>query len=227
MPKKEVSKVEPGNRKKKETIIVCSAHSDDFVIGAGGTINEYRKQGKRVIAIVFSYGEMSLPWLKEKIAQRIRTKEAFKAGRFLRCRIIFYNLREGHFKEDYKKNALEKKLLTLLNRENPTKLFTHSSEDPHPDHRAVHKITLQLYEKLEEKPEVYTYSVWNPVSFKTSYPSLYVDVSKSFMTKLRTLKKFRSQKIHVAYPFFLLMYRAFTEGFKIRKRFAEKFFRIR
>ena len=37
---------------KKETIIVFSAHSDDFVIGAGGTIAKYTQEGKKVIAIV-------------------------------------------------------------------------------------------------------------------------------------------------------------------------------
>ena len=61
--------------KKKETIIVMSAHSDDFVIGAGGTIAEYIKQGKKVISIVFSYGEKSHPWLKEKVVQKFRIQE--------------------------------------------------------------------------------------------------------------------------------------------------------
>jgi len=80
---------------------------------------------------------------------------------------------------------------------------------------------------MDYKPELYVYSVWNPVSFKTQFPSLYVDVTKTFFTKLKALKTFKSQKIHVAYPFFLLMYRAFKDGIKIRKRFGEHFFRIK
>jgi len=47
---------------KNETILVFSAHSDDFVIGAGGTIAKYTEEGKKVIAVVFSYGERSHPW---------------------------------------------------------------------------------------------------------------------------------------------------------------------
>ena len=32
---------------KEETIVVFSAHSDDFVIGAGGTIAKYTKEKKK------------------------------------------------------------------------------------------------------------------------------------------------------------------------------------
>ena len=123
--------------------------------------------------------------------------------------------------------GLEKELLKKINKEKPTKIFTHSIEDPHPDHKAVYQITLDLYEKLDFKPELYVYSVWNPVSFKTNWPSLYVNITKTFSLKLKALKSFRSQKVHVAYPFLLLLFRAIKNGFKIRTLFAEKFFRIK
>ncbi len=212
---------------KKENIIIFSAHSDDFVLGAGGTIAKYRQEGKRVLVAVFSYGEMSHPWLKKSVVKTIRAKEAQEASNLLKCRLTFFNLREGRFLEDYP--AQEKHFLRLLQRYRPAKIFTHSSEDPHPDHRAVHKITLGLYDKAAFLPklEVYTYSVWNPVSFRTEYPALYIDVSRTFSLKLKALKQYQSQKVHIAYPFLLLLYRAVKDGFKIRKRFGEHFFRVR
>ena len=212
---------------KKETIIVFSAHSDDFVIGAGGTIAEYTKKGKKVIAIVFSYGEKSHPWLKEKVVQKMRAKEASEASDLLKCGVDFFDMREGKFLDDYKKKNIEKQILKILRKEKPTKIFTHSNEDPHPDHKASHKITMELYEKLEKKPEIYIYSVWNPVSFKTQFPSLCIDITKTMKTKLKALKTFKSQTVHVAYPTFILLYRNIKDGIKIRKKFAEKFFRIK
>jgi LmbE family N-acetylglucosaminyl deacetylase len=209
----------------KDTIVVFSAHSDDFVIGAGGTIAKYTEEGKKVTAIIFTYGEKSHAWLKEKIVQKMRIEETFEAGKVINCKAHFFNLKEGKFMEGYKK--IESKLLTLIEKEKPSKLFTHSGEDPHPDHKSVHKITLDIYDKLKKKPEVYTYSVWNPVSFKTEYPSMYIDISKTFSKKLEALKTFKSQKIHVAYPFVLLVYRAIKSGIKIRKRWGEHFFRIK
>ena len=212
----------------KETIIVFSSHSDDFVIGAGGTIKKYTDEGKNIIAIVFSYGENSHPWLKEKIVQKMREDETFEACKILNCQTIFFDLKEMNFKKDYEKKGYQKDLLKILNNEKPTKIFTHSLDDPHPDHKAVHNITKQIYEKLKIKPELYVYSVWNPVSFKTRHPSLYINITKTFKDKLKALKTFKSQKIHVAYPLFLLLFRAIKEGMKLKgARFAEMFYRIK
>lgn len=215
-------------KKNKETIIVLSAHSDDFVIGAGGTIANYSLEGKKIIAIIFSYGESSHPWLKQSEVQKMRSKETLEAGKLLNCKTIFFDLREFKFKEDFQEKDLEKKFLSLLEQNKPSKIFTHSNEDPHPDHRSVHKITMDLYEKLTFKPEIYIYSVWNPVSFKTSYPVLYVNITKNFKVKLAALKSFRSQRIHVAYPFFLLIFRSIRDAFKVKgAKFTEKFYRIK
>jgi|SRR3989344_2572731 len=212
---------------RKEKIIVFSAHSDDFVIGAGGTIAKYTLQKDKVLAVIFSYGELSHPWLKQKVVQKMRYKETTDASKALKCKTIFYDLREGKFMDDYKAKNLKENLIRLLEKEKPTKIFTHSHEDPHPDHRAVHEMTLEICNQLQEKPEVYMYSIWNPVSFKTQYPSLYVDVSKTFSLKLKALWKFKSQKVHVSYPFILLMYKAIKDGIKMRRRFGEHFFRIK
>jgi len=213
------------NSKDKETIIVFSAHSDDFVIGAGGTIAEYTKEGRKVICLVMSYGEKGLPWLKERIARKMRSEETLEASKILKCRSTFFNLIEGKFLQNCE--GVKDKIEKIILKENPSKIFTHSQEDPHPDHKAAHKITLEIYERLQKKPEIYVYSVWNPVSFNTQYPSLYVDISKTFFTKLKALRKFKSQKIHVAYPFFLLLYKSIKDGIKMRKRFGEHFFRIK
>ena len=230
MPIKNHSKnPKPQNKtNSKETILVCSAHSDDFVIGAGGTIANYTKDGKSVIAVIFSYGENSHPWLKEEVVQKMRSKETLEASKLLNCQTIFYDLKELNFLEDAKTKKVNEKFLQLIKTKKPTKIFTHSNEDPHPDHRAVHQITLNAINSLHSNhPEIYIYSVWNPVSFKTLYPALFIDITNTFKLKLQSLKTFRSQKVHVAYPFILLLFRAVYEGFKIRKRFGEKFFRIK
>jgi LmbE family N-acetylglucosaminyl deacetylase len=215
-------------KKKKETIFIFGAHPDDFVIGAGGTIAEYTKEKKKVISIIFSYGEKTHPWLKTKVAKKMRSQEARKASKILGCKTIFFDLREMKFIKDYREKKLEAKLLDLIKEYKPSKIFTHSSEDPHPDHRVVYKITLEIWEKLPKpKPEVYVYSIWNPISLRTCYPILYEDITKTFSFKIRALKTFKSQKLPAFYPSLLMFYRAIKDGFKIKKRFAEKFYRIK
>lgn len=216
-------------KKNEESVVVFSAHSDDFVLGAGGTIAKYVQEGKKVTAVVFSYGEKSHPWLKKRVVQDMRLQEAQEASKLLGCRVLFFDLTEFNFLESYRKKKKEKVILRLLSQVKPEKIFTHSPEDPHPDHRAVQGITFTLlkrYEKQEKKPEVYVYSIWNPVSFQTGYPALYVDVSPFFSQKLRALRSFRSQQLHIIYPLLVLLFHAVKDGLKIKKKFAEKFLRI-
>ena len=212
---------------KKEHIVIFGAHSDDFVIGAGGTLAKY-SQTKKITSVVFSYGEKSHPWLKDKVVQEMRAEEAYRASKLLGCKTIFFDLREGNFTEEYIEKNIEKKLFTLLKKNPPVKLFTHSSSDPHPDHQAVYKITLEIWEKLPSpKPEVYIYSIWNPISIKTQFPVLYEDITPTFSRKIQALKKFRSQKVAAFYPSLLMFLRDFKNGLKIKKRFAERFYRIK
>ena len=216
--------------KRKEAILIFSAHSDDFVLGAGGTIANYAKEGKRVMAIIFPRGEMSHPWLNEKFIFKVRSKETIEACKVLGCETSQVDLKEANFAEDYHKNPqVEKELLELIEKMRPSKIFTHSLEDPHPLHKEVHKITLELYEKLKlnPKPEVYTYSIWNLLSFKTDYPQLYVNITKNFGLKLKALNTFHSQKVHIAYPAINLFLHSLKYGFKIRTWFGERFFRIK
>src|SRR3989338_10094397 len=212
-------------KKTSDTVFIFSAHSDDFVLGAGGTVAKYVQEGKKVFVVVFSYGEKSHPWLKHKIVQTMRFQETLEASKILQCKVVFFDIKEFNFYEDAKRKNLQKKLLQFIQRQKPSKIFNHSSEDPHPDHRAVNKITLEVYEGSSLKPEILVYSIWNPVSFRTAYPALYVDCSKTFTTKLQALRTFRSQRFQAIYPLFLLvLFRALKEGWHMRKRFAEKFF---
>ena len=213
--------------KKRKTIVILSAHSDDFVLGAGGTIAHYAAVGMKVKAIVFSYGEKSHPWLKPAVVQKFRSQEAFRAGKLLGCTVKFLQCHDQRIKEEFTVESKEK-LLEELSQLRPEKIFTHSSEDPHPDHRAVYQITLEIYAQLPVKPELYIYSIWNPVSFRRRFPTLYVDISSTFSKKLEALRAFPSQRFNAIYPLMILVFkRAFFGGLKIRKKFAESFYRIR
>ena len=183
---------------------------------------------KRVIAIVFSNGEKSHPWLRKAVVKKFREKETHQAAKVLGCRVLFLNMGDQQIYEDYKEKNLEPELLKILNRIKPAKIFTHSNEDHHSDHRAVYAITSELCDKIEFKPEVYIFPIWNPVSFKSHYPSFYVDISKTFYRKLKAVHLFRSQRFNAIYPLMTLIFqRAILSGFKIKKKFGESFYRIR
>ncbi len=148
----------------KQTIMVFCAHPDDEVLGVGGTIASYAKQGKNVIVVIFSYGEGSHPWLKKRVTVEMRVNEGKKAGKILGCKeTIFLGLKDTGVKKHGEKLKVEKKIKNLIEKYQPAKVFIHSKDDPWPDHQAVHKIMIKVIEKIKFDGDVYSFDIWNPI----------------------------------------------------------------
>ncbi len=201
--------------------IIFSAHSDDFVIGAGGYMALHPKQTH---CVVFSLGEMSHPWLKPEEIKKIRRNEMFQAAKILRSTVTPYDLNESNFLNE--NESLVQESIEWIEKHKPTRVFTHSSEDPHPDHRAVHETTMEIVSKLSYQIEVYTYSIWNPTEFNQQYPALYIDIKQTYQRKVKSMKAFPSQKVAIYTLAILIMYRALSAGLRSRYWLAEKFYRI-
>ncbi|MAG60160.1 hypothetical protein CL619_00080 [archaeon] len=213
----------------KDTVFIFSAHSDDFVIGCGGTIAKYAKEGIDVRCYVFSYGEKSHPWKEARDVKKMRAEECYEASKILGCKTKIFDLRELNLREDAKSKGTVKTLEKQVAKYKPSRIFLHSKEDPHPDHKAVHALGMQLINRLDKSliPEVYVYSVWNPFEFKTEYPAMFVPVKESFEKKLEAMRAFPSQRVHVAFPVFMLLFRGFRDGLYSGHRLAEKFFLVK
>ncbi len=210
---------------RKPKIWVFCAHSDDQILGPGGALAKYAKEGKKIYTIILSYGEASLAWLKPEIAVQTRVKEAKNSDKIIGGKgITFLGLKEGKFIEDLN----EKKIIKIIRKRKPIKIFTHSSDDPHPDHRAAHKILINILEKMNYKCDVFSFDVWNPLTArKKNLPRLYVDITDTFSIKTKALKAFQSQKIAIFTLLWSVYFRAVVHGLHINKRFAERFFKIR
>ncbi len=216
-------------KKKKQTVIVFCAHSDDQILGPGATLAKYSEEGKSIYTVIFSYGESSLPWLKPKVAIKTRVEEAQKADKVIGGKgIVFFGLKEGKFAEEVKKKNIKKKIQQMIIRKKPIKIFTHSIEDPHPDHRAVYHIVLEALDEIRYKCDIYSFDIWNPFNFrKTDLPKLYEDASKTFGKKTEAMKVFQSQKASLFALVWNVYVRAIAHGFHIHKLFAERFFKVR
>ena len=201
--------------------IIFSAHSDDFVIGAGGYMALHPKQTH---CVVFSMGEMSHPWLKPEEIKKVRRNEMFQAAKILHSTVTPYDLNESNFLNE--NDSLVQESIEWIEKHKPKRVFTHSSEDPHPDHRAVHETTMEIVSKLSYQIEVYTYSIWNPTEFNQQYPALYIDIKQTYQRKVKSMKAFPSQKVAIYTLAILIMYRAVSAGLRSRYWLAEKFYRI-
>lgn len=213
----------------KETVIFFAAHNDDHVIGGGGTIAKYAKEGKRVIAVIFAYGEKTHPWLKEKVVIKMRVSESQKADKILGSAKNFYlGLKEGMFSEEIKKKKVEKKIMRIIRIMKPEKIFTHSPDDPHPDHRAVYSAIDSIIKKTNLKCDMYAFDIWNPLNIrKRNSPKLVVDVTKTFQLKIKAFKLHESQWLTMITMIPAIYIRAILNGLDKGVRYAEVFTKLR
>lgn len=218
-------------RKKQsdESILVICAHSDDQIFGPGGTVAKYAKEGKKVYSIIFSYGEMSHPFHLKQHTATARVKEAQDVDKYIGgSGVIFLGLNETRFLDEFKAKKMYSKLKKLIIKYNPTRVFTHSIDDPVSDHRAVNKLVVDTLDRMKFKCDVYMFDVWNLFNFKkTDYVRIIVDVSGTFKNKIKALRMFKSQGVARFSLMWSVYFRAWILARKINVRYAEVFYKIR
>ncbi len=214
-------------QKTKKSILVICAHSDDQILGPGGTIAKYAEESKEIYTIILSYGESSHLWYKKKNAAKIRVKEAQKADKVIGGKgVIFLGVPETKFLQN--KDKIINQLKKIIKEKKPIKIFTHSINDPLKDHRDIYNIVKETYDKINYKCDIYTFDVWNPVRLvKRNQPTMYVDITKTFKKKIQALKCFSSQKISMMTLLWSVYSRAFLNGLNAKCRFAERFDKIK
>jgi LmbE family N-acetylglucosaminyl deacetylase len=211
------------------SVLIICAHSDDQIFGPGGTVAKYAKEGKKVHTVIFSYGEMSMPMHQREYAVKKRVKESLDVDKFLGGHgVTFIGLDEGKFAEQFKKKNLYPRLKRLILQYNPSMIFTHSIDDPLPDHRALNKLVLETVDKMRYKCDIYMFDVWNIFNFKKRhYVRILVDISETFDMKIKALKMFESQKLSLLSLMWSVYARAWINGRSIGVRRAEIFYKIR
>lgn len=217
------------SKEKNETILVFCAHNDDGVIGAGGTLTKYAQEGKTIKTVVFSFGEQSHPHIKPHIIKLKRYEEALKADKIMGGGgIAFLDLREMRLRADAQQKGTDELIKEIILNEKPRKIFTHSINDPMPDHRAVHKLILDVVRTIDLPLEVYEFDVWNILNiFHRDFPKLVVDVSDTFATKIKAFKAHSSQKGALVALTWKLYIQAIAHGLTFGYTYAEVFSRVR
>jgi len=212
----------------QKTILALVAHNDDQVIGAGGTLAKYARMGKRVRTIIFSFGEGSHPHLKREVIIKTRVQESLKADKIMGGKGIAYlGLKEGCFQDEFRKKNIYKKIFDIIKFENPELIFTHSLDDPHPDHRAVYSLVYGLWKQKKIPCEVFSFEIWNPLRLrKRNVPKLIVDISDTFETKIRAVMAHKSQKMAIGMLFWNIWLKAKWYGLKTGYKYAEIFHRV-
>jgi len=210
-----------------KNIIFFCAHDDDLSISSLGTVLKYIAEDKSVIDVIFSPGEKSHPHFKEEVIVGIRKKEMEKIAKKIGIqKLIHFDLKDLQLEKEVRKHNIRKNIKELIEKYKPEKIFTLSSTETHPDHRAVHKTILSVVDSLNEKYPIYTFNIWTTPKL-TQRPLFYVDISKYFWKKIEILKQHKSQWFSIYLQLLPIIFRARYYGIKNNCKYAEKFEKVR
>lgn len=209
-----------------ENILIFCAHSDDEAVGMGGTIQKLKEEKKRIIKVVFSFGEQSHPHFKENVVIKKRVEETKKASDFLGIdETIFIGLPDTKIGENIKTKDVQNKITKILNIYKPIRIYIPSKIDPHPDHRAVNENILKNVDKQKKKIKVFEFEVWNII--KENKPIIFEDITRFYKKKIKYMKMFKSQWQYMYILWLPVYFRSRAYGRKNNCKFAEKFYKVR
>ncbi len=161
-------------------ILAIGAHPDDLEIACGGTLAKLTDAGHIIHAIVMCDGQVGGN-------AAIRPNEARNGARFMGISKI-----DVHKFTDTELAKHEVELVqTIENKINefqPDVIFTHSKNDQHQDHQAVHYATLRA---ARRHPSVLCYE--SPSSTREFDPSFFVDLSEYVNVKVHAVEQHKDQ----------------------------------
>ena len=170
----------------KVDILAIGAHPDDVELGCGGTLAKLISEGKTVVVIDLTQGELGT-----RGTNLTRAKEAAEA-----TRIMGYVGRENlKMKDGFLLNNEEHQLqiVKMIRKYQPDIVFANAIDDRHPDHAKASKLVsdacfLSGLVKIETTLDNESQKAWRPkqifhyIQWKHITPAFVIDIS-GFMDK--------------------------------------------
>lgn len=200
-------------------VLVIAPHSDDEVIGCGGAIQKFLKQGSRVEIVIATQGEKGG---SDGIVET-RKQEARAAADILGVtQLTQLGFHDGNLNSATAlKNALQEKIETFR----PDAIFAPNIFDNHPDHIIVGRHLVALAEDSRVDFQCYFFEVWTPLT-----ANVIIDITEEIETKTRAMRAHQSQQAHTEFIDLILginRYRAIAAlSGNPAMKYAEAFFRL-
>jgi LmbE family N-acetylglucosaminyl deacetylase/tetratricopeptide (TPR) repeat protein len=164
-----------------ENVLFIGAHPDDIELGCGGTVARMREEGKGIFVLVLSTGE------KGGAGAEQRKKEAEAAAYYLHVNGIrvcdFPDTQFGlHL------NAMVAEIEAIVKKEKIRTIFTHTANDIHQDHRAVHEAS-----RIAARGNISLFCYEDVSTDQQFVPNFFVDIGEFMEIKLAAVRFHKSQ----------------------------------
>ncbi|WP_346316654.1 PIG-L family deacetylase [Chitinophaga sp. YIM B06452] len=212
-------------------IIVVSAHPDDEVIGAGGTLLKHAQKGDKIYWLIITGLFEEYGFSKERIASR--NEEIEKVAKMLNV--------EKTFRFDYPTMQLHSatvidmvpKISAVFKEVDPEYIYTMNRSDAHSDHRIVFDAVAACTKSFRYPgiKRVLMYECISETEFapalpeKMFLPNYFVDITRFIENKLEIMKVYASEIDEHPFPRSIENIKALAHfrGASVGVKYAEAF----
>jgi LmbE family N-acetylglucosaminyl deacetylase len=159
------------------TVLAIGAHPDDVVLGVGGFLAALAGEGRRVVTLSLTSGELGGDPEQREHEDRLAAMRLGAAPAFAR-------LPDGGVSRQAAFRAIESALAGLR----PATVFVHDPRDSHPDHAQAGRAAIAAARAV---PNVFFYEGPSSLAFA---PQAAVDVHATWSCKLDALRIYDSQR---------------------------------
>ena len=202
-------------------VAILAPHMDDEIIGCGGMMQRYVRQGTRAIIIYLTDGAYGLSGEEWKRHNRRRIQESEQSTDLLGIHERFYLQQpDGALTAD---SSVRFQLTSIFHRERPEIVYLPYPCDPHSDHRQTFLIMKEIIRQGRLDAASFFYQIRVPIPVRLI--STILDISSSAALKKQALGCFVSQD---RLDFKLLLHLQRCQGYLLgwRPRLVEVFARI-
>jgi len=165
-------------RRQQKRVLAIGAHPDDVEIGCGGAMAKHHADYDVLHILTLTRGAAGGD-------VNIRAVEAHNAAALVGARLEMASLRDTYITDGAETISIIEAAIRELR---ATDVYTHSLEDTHQDHRAVHAATLVAARGV---PNVYCYQT--PSSTVEFKPHRFVDITHYIEKKINLIGAYKSQ----------------------------------
>lgn len=183
-------------------ILAIGAHPDDLEISCAGTLAKLKQAGHHIVLCHACKGDKGHYRIPPDELTDIRRKEAQDAGAVIGSEVVTLGFGDGELIADNQENRMI--FIDLVRYAKPDLVITHAPNDYMPDHIAVSQLVFHAtffatlpsfrtkHEAAARVPALYYMDNLSGMDFQ---PTLYVDVTSTFDTKVEMLAKHQSQLV--------------------------------
>ena len=215
-------------------ILVVAPHMDDEVLGCGGIMAKYAKEGHEVYVAVVTNGQPPLFTKEEDDVDKANCLEAHK---LLGVKETFFLDLPAAMLDTMPKYKLNGAINKVVQKLVPDELYIPHKGDMHFDHKMINEACMVAVRPRSEEAvkRVYVYETlseteWDVPSADNYFmPNVFVDISDYIDLKIEAMAKFSQQIIEYPSPRSKEGIRslALNIGMTVYKKYAESFMLIR